>query len=99
MAWVTKGRRRYFYRSRRVGERVVRDYFGGGALAEVAADLIDRLRRAREAHDRNAAQLDDADTRFRQFHARLDRAAAAHLLAAGYYRHDRGPWRRRGRGT
>jgi hypothetical protein len=98
MAWVTKGKRRYYYRSRRVGGRVVREYYGCGPLAEMAAHLMDMRRRARTARDREAAQFDDVDAGFRQLHAHLDRAAAAHLLAAGYYRHDRGPWRKR-RGT
>ena len=90
MAWDKRG---FFYRSRRVGGRVVREYFGRGPLAEMAAHLM-----ARTARDLEAAQSQDADVRFRQFHAQLDRAAAAYLLAAGYHRHDRGSWRKR-RGT
>lgn len=93
MAWDKRG---FFYRSRRIGKRVVRQYFGAGPLAEMAAHLMGQLRRAREARDREAAQFDAADAQFRQLHAQLDRAAAAHLLSAGYYRHDRGPWRKRG---
>lgn len=95
MAWVKKGNQRYFYRSRRVGRRVVREYFGRGPLAELAAHLMDRLRRARAVHDQKAARLDDADAQFRLLHDRLDRAAEAHLLVAGYHRHDRGRWRKR----
>lgn len=98
MAWVKKGKRWYFYQSRRVSGRVVRDYYGSGAIAEAAAHLMDQLRRTRAAQDERAARLDDADAQFRQFHDQLDRATAAHLLAAGFHRHDRGPWRRR-RGT
>jgi hypothetical protein len=94
MAWDRRG---YFYRSRRVGGRVVREYFGCGPLAEAAAHLLDRLKAAREGHALRAGLLDGADAAFRELHDRLDRAAAAHLLAAGYYRHDRGPWRRRRR--
>src|SRR5436190_19288518 len=97
MAWVKKGKQRYFYRSRRVGHRVVRDYFGKGAIAEMAAHLMNQLRLARETHDQRADRLDEADAQFRQLHAQLDRAAAAHLLAAGFHRHDRGPWRRKRR--
>ncbi len=94
MAWDSRG---YFYRSRRVGGRVVREYFGRGPLAEAAAHLLAHLKAAREAHARRVGMLDGADAVFRELHDRLDRAAAAHLLAAGYYRHDRGPWRRRRR--
>jgi hypothetical protein len=95
MAWDNRGTRRYFYRSRRVGKRVVRDYFGAGPLGELAALLVGELRRARNRHARRAARLDDADGPFRLYHDLLDQAAAAHLLAAGFHRHDRGPWRRR----
>lgn len=42
MAWDKRG---YFYISRRVGRRVVRDYYGKGPIAEMAALLFARLRR------------------------------------------------------
>jgi hypothetical protein len=42
MAWDRRG---YFYISRRVGRRVVREYYGKGPLAELAALLFERLRR------------------------------------------------------
>jgi hypothetical protein len=73
----------------------VRDYFGNGAIAEMAAHLMGELRALRQRHARRAARLDGADESFRLLHDLLDRAAAVHLLAAGYYRHDRGAWRRR----
>jgi len=44
MAWDKRG---YFYRSRRVEGRVVRDYFGRGPLADAAAYLLDELKGAR----------------------------------------------------
>ncbi len=92
MPWDRRG---YFYLSRRVGKRVTRHYFGRGPLAEAAADLVDDMRRAKAVA---TAQPDPIDAAAPQLHALgtwLDLAAAAHLLAAGYYRHDRGPWRRR----
>ena len=92
MAWDRRG---FFYRSRRVNGRVVRDYFGKGAIAEMAAHLMNQLRLARETHDQRADRLDEADAKFRQFHTQLDHVAAAHLLAVGFHRHDRGPWRKR----
>ena len=95
MAWDKRGNQRYFYRSRRVGRRVVRDYFGRGPLGELAAHLMGELRLARKCHARRVARLDRADDPFHQFHTQLDRVVAAHLLASGYYRHDRGPWRKR----
>lgn len=88
-------RRGYFYRSRRVGGRVVRDYFGKGPIAEMAAHLMDKMHQARASRAQNVARLDKADASFRQFHDQLDQILAAHFLAAGFHRHDRGPWRKR----
>ena len=67
-------------------------------VADYAAHLMGELRQARERQAGRVAALDAADAPFRHLGAALDRAAAAHLLAAGFYRHDRGPWRRRTRG-
>lgn len=68
MAWDKRG---YFYRSRRVGRRVVRDYYGKGPIAEMAAFLMSELRRAREARGQGAAGAD----------AQFDREVAADLRA------------------
>ena len=45
MAWVRRGRKLYYYRTRRVGGRVLREYLGSGPEAELAAAL-DSARRA-----------------------------------------------------
>ena len=92
MPWDRRG---YFYLSRRVGKRVTRDYFGRGPLAELAADLVAEMRRAEAAAAGRVEPLDAAAPPLRILGTWLDLAAAAHLLAAGFYRHDRGPWRRR----
>ena len=48
MSWNRKGRHAYFYRSIRLGDRVVKEYLGRGEEAEEAARVyrqtIDRLR-------------------------------------------------------
>ena len=50
MAWERRGDGRcYFYRPRRVGGRVVRDYLGSGPQAQLAADLIVEVRDRRAA--------------------------------------------------
>src|SRR5262249_39958434 len=50
MGWEVRGRCRFYTRSRKVAGRVVREYVGTGAVAELAA-AADALRRA----DRRAA--------------------------------------------
>jgi hypothetical protein len=99
MAWERRKPGRYFYRSRRVGGRVVKDYFGKGAVALLAADLAEEAR-ARRAED--AAALCAEQVHLEALDrppAALDRACAllttAALTAGGYRRYNYGPWRRR----
>ncbi len=91
MAWDKRG---YFYVSRRVGGRVARDYYGKGPIAEAAAYLMEMAVPTRAAAGGDSAYRLAADETFRDLAGRLDSAAAAEMLAAGYRRHDRGPWRK-----
>lgn len=91
MAWDKRG---YYYVSRRVGRRVARDYYGKGPIAEAAAYFVEGIGLARAAAGRGPARRLAADGSFRDLGGRLDSAAAAEMRAAGYRRHDRGPWRR-----
>lgn len=91
----------YYYRKRRVGGRVVSEFLGaeGSARATIAATL-DRLRRERGRADREAvahrlATLDGAEAEVVEWHDLVAAVARAALEAAGYHRHDRGPWRKR----
>lgn len=95
MGWE---RGRYYTRSKKVNGRVVREYVGTGRVAELAArmDTIDRERRRMEAlairQERTALEL-DAD--LEALIEMTNQMAQAALLAAGYYRHKRGEWRKR----
>ncbi|MFO0847297.1 MAG: hypothetical protein U0871_01880 [Gemmataceae bacterium] len=104
MGWVTRPNgRRYLYRSRRVGGRVVTEYLAadgtaGGKLLALEWEAY-RLRRVRS---RLAQQR--ADARLGKRLARLERLAAddtlrvvAHglLTALGFHRPKRGVWRMR----
>src|SRR5262249_40574791 len=98
MAWHRAGLRRYYYRNQNVAGRSVRRYIGTGPVAELAAaaDELRKLKRAVEARERQGEQV-----RHRQAEAPLlslcgvtDVLTRAALVAAGYYRHDRGAWRR-----
>ena len=99
MAWETRGDRTYYYRSRKIGGCVVKEYIGGGAAGMVAA-REDATRRHTQAAGRTALQADrDACAAAAAAHDALDGAAdvlmTAALVAAGFHRHDRGPWRKR----
>ena len=99
MGWETRARgvTSYYYRSVRKGERVRKEYVGGGALGEVAAELDEVKRRQRE----------EEAAYWREERERLERSAAflqeleevaeilvrAHLLASGCHQH-KGQWRK-----
>jgi hypothetical protein len=98
MAWVLVQGRRYYCRHRRIGGRSRRIHVGRGPAAEMAA-AIDELRRLGRAIQRR--QLEEERKRLQGAGAALeavcegtDVLARAALVAAGFYRHDRGEWRR-----
>jgi hypothetical protein len=100
MAWdVRAGGKKYYYRSRRDAERVSRQYFGAGLLAEMAAE-IDAEKRAkrREFAARfraEKARLEPFDQSIVQLDKITDLVLAAMMVAAGFHRTNYGPWRRR----
>ena len=99
MAWEARGSRRYYTRSKRVNGRVVREYVGTGAVAELAA-AADALRRAdrraaSEARRAEEARWRAALTPLVELCRAADLMARATLLAAGYHRHSRSSWRKR----
>lgn len=49
MGWERRGQKRYYYRTRRVGRRVVKDYVGSGDAAALAAQLDAWSRQQRKA--------------------------------------------------
>ena len=91
---------RYYTRSRKVDGRVVREYVGAGPLAELAAraDSLERERREGEAEARRAEEerLDALEAPVEALCEAAELLARAALVAAGYHRHKRGEWRRRG---
>jgi hypothetical protein len=93
---------RYYTRSKKVNGRVVREYFGTGEIAEVAAqvDAVNRADREAEREARRAqqAELDDLDAGVKELDELADLLARAALLAAGFRQHKRGEWRRKRRG-
>ena len=88
MAWERRGRNLYYYRVHRQHGRIIREYFGRGPAAVAAAEE-DAKRRAERA----------ADTMLREQIAGVgdeaDALVSAALLAAGFHRPQRKPWRKR----
>ena len=93
MPWETRIRgAAYYTRTRRENGRVIREYIGIGERARRAADEDEARRRQVDA-DRDAARALTEDVQTLSELAGL--LAQAALLAAGYHRSNRGPWRKR----
>jgi hypothetical protein len=99
MAWERRRRGFFYYRSKRVGGRVVKQYYGSDPIGQLAADLAEeaRARRAEEDAARRAeqARLEALDRPPEALNRAGTLLAAAALTAGGYTRHNFGPWRRR----
>jgi len=102
MGWVVHGKKRYFYRSRRIAGRAVNEYVGSGLVGEAAASAIAQRRAHRTAEAENCrvelARLDAAAEPLMVLCSGADLLSRAALVLAGYHQHDRGEWRRRRNG-
>jgi hypothetical protein len=104
MGWERRKRGSWYYtRSRKVRGRVVREYIGGGLLGAVAA-LSDAERRAQlraqaEVWRAERAYFEAADAALHVLSDTSEAMARGSLILAGYYRHHRGEWRKRGAKT
>jgi hypothetical protein len=100
VAWEQRERGgRYYTRSRRVGERVLREYVGTGRLAELASAQDARDRAEREARavawGAQRQRLETTEAALGELCELGEAVARANLLLAGYRRHRRGEWRKR----
>jgi hypothetical protein len=100
MAWERRRNgQRYYYRGRRVGGRVVKQYVGRGPAAKKAAEEDVAQRVERQAHRQEDSlrrqQFQAAGCLLSDMHKQGADLLEAALLSAGLYRHHRGAWRRR----
>ena len=99
MAWTyCVDGRRYFYRSRKVGGKVIHDYIGTGPEAERIAELDSLRIRENEvkvrARKEVKARENSAEKPLKSVNRQSDLLLAAVLLSTGvYHQHDRGEWR------
>jgi hypothetical protein len=98
VGWENRRNRRYYYCSRRVGDRVVKEYLGAGPGAEVAAEHDDAARVRRKSGRAQLAALleliDAASVEADELGRVLSSRMVEELAARGYHQH-RGEWRRR----
>jgi hypothetical protein len=98
MAWATRGNGVYFYRSRRVGDRVLTEYLGTGPAAHLAAALADQKKADRQAladtRQECRVRWDSAVNQLRGLAVETNGLVATVLGLSGYHRFER-HWRRR----
>lgn len=89
----------YYYRSRRAGRRVRKEYVAAGLHAVAASDAAEqaRMERRAERDERRAAlaAFEAEEAGLDDLCQRTETLVRATLLGAGYRQHDRGDWRRR----
>lgn len=98
MAWEKRSSGRlYYYRSRRVGHRIVKHYLGCGPVAKLAAAMDAEARKTRKA---GMKQAREEQSRVRHVSSQVERLSEAAdlmtkiaLVLAGYHQHHRGEWR------
>jgi hypothetical protein len=97
VAWEERGGGRYYYRTRWVNGRPVKEYVGGGLAGRLAseADRIARERREARALEekREREKLEALAAPVLELSEAAEILARAHLIAAGLHRH-KGEWRR-----
>lgn len=99
MSWERRGSQVYYFRALRQDGRIVKQYFGRGPEAAVAAeeDASRRTQQAalRQAHQQQRSEFDAVADRIAVLGNESDAMVAAALLAAGFHRPQRKPWRKR----
>lgn len=98
MGWENRRGKRYYYRKRRIGDRVVSEYVGTGPEPEAAAALDELTRRAqeekRELLRRERRRQRAIDKELDGICLLIRNLVDAALLLTGYHNH-RGEWRLR----
>ena len=94
MAWEKRGNKRYYYRKRRQGGRVVSEYVGAGELAETCAQLDALERQLRQAERQRLQELRALDAQLNHVCDLIRALTYAALLTTGHHTH-KGQWRKK----
>jgi hypothetical protein len=96
---LNRGGRQLLYLSRRVNGKPKKIYVGTGPLADLLAAELEARKRARKATAEACAawkaKVFAVEEPLDELCADLEQLTAASLLARGYHRHHRGPWRKK----
>ncbi len=93
MAWEQRNNRRYYYRKRRDGQRVISEYVGSGALAQEATAFRAIACEVRQARRRRWAAICAVDDQVDQACDLIQALAYGTLMVTGHRMH-KGQWRK-----
>jgi len=98
MGWKNRKGKRYFYRSERVGGRVISHYIGKGETAQLISQIIESRRDQKEAERfierRIRAAMISEDREADAIFEAVEVVTTAALLATGHHQHRR-MWRKK----
>jgi len=98
MSWEDRDGRRYYYRKRRVGRRVVSEYVGSGLIAEMVSeqDEMDRQQRMqdRQSFEKHIARNKKMDDELDSVIEMTRAVIRARFLLSGFHPH-KGQWRKK----
>jgi len=98
MGWKNRKGKRYFYRSERVGGRVISHYIGNGETAQLISQIIESRRDQKEIEQEYEklvyGRMDAEDAEADAIFDVVELVTTAALLATGHHKHDR-TWRRK----
>jgi hypothetical protein len=96
MAWEERSGRRYYYRKRRDGDRVVSEYVGTGVVADIAENMVNTGEMYQMLERLHFKQLvaveEEIDRQLEEYDKAVAVMVRAYLLASGYHQHKR-QWR------
>jgi hypothetical protein len=95
-----RGDNLYYYRKKRIGDRIISEYVGAGELGRMAAEA-DRVEREKQSEERlrtevMGAEIMAEDKVFAEYAGLVNTLVQGLLLAEGYHMH-KGQWRGRGK--
>ena len=94
MGWEQRRGKRYYYRKRREGGRVVSEYFGAGLRAEQVAARDEQARRQRAEERARLTEHKQAEKVLDEYQTLAEALTRATLIGEGYHTH-KGEWRKK----
>jgi len=93
MSWEQRGKKKYYYRKKRVGNRVYSIYLGNEKQAKVIAEKYEARKKAREEVRQWLYAIDDEEKKVDKMVEDAELVVNALAILAGYHCH-KGQWRK-----